>query len=106
MNGPYPPGTHDNPVPPTEWDWEKSRLIRGNRYRVVEFFLDADGDRHEVGEEWTFVTSMFSRFDDELTICVRQDSGDEWRIPMFWKPDAQEKVIETFSNYVTPISSS
>jgi hypothetical protein len=105
MNGPYAPGTHDNPIPPTKWDWEKTRLIRGKRYRVIKAFLDADGDRHEVGEAWTFVTSMFSRFDDELTICVRQESDDEWRIRMFWKPEAQQEVIEDFLNYVALISS-
>ncbi len=100
MKGPYSAGTHDYGVPPTQRDWEFGRLERGHRYRVVKAFVDADGDRHDVGEEWVFVTQMFSKLDDELTICVRSESNEEWRIPMSWKPDAQQDTIEGFRHYV------
>ena len=102
MNGPYLAGTHYNPAPP--WGWEESCLSRGDRYRVIKPYIDADGDQHVVGEEWTFLTSMFSRF-DLLTLCVRRASDEEWRIPMLWTPEAQQVVIEGFSNYVARISS-
>jgi hypothetical protein len=49
-----------------------------------------------------FFTSMFSRFEDKLTLCVRLESGDEWRIPLIWTPAAQQEIIESFTKYATP----
>ena len=103
MKGPYPPGTLLNPAAATEWDWEKNRLVRGQRYRVLNSFVDGDGDEHQPAEEWIFITSMFSRFDDELSLCVLFDSA-EWKIPLFWTPDAQQEVIEHFGRYVVPVN--
>jgi hypothetical protein len=100
MNGPYTAGTCKNPIPPSQWDWEKKRLSRGQRYRVTKTFLDADGDLHEVGEEWLFIACMFSRFDDELIVCVQLQSNDEWKVPLIWRPEAQQEIIENFLDYV------
>jgi hypothetical protein len=104
MDGPYVPGTYKALVPPSQWDWERSHLVRGQRYRVVKAFVDAEGDQHPVGEDWVFLMGMFSRFDNELSLCVRLASGDEWRIPLVWKPEAQQEIIENFLQYVAPVS--
>ena len=102
MNGPFVAGTFSSSVAPSEWDWEYNRMIRGRTYCVAEEFVDADGDAHCVGEKWVFITSMFSKFDDELTLCVELASDGEWKIPLLWKPGAHEAIIENFSRYVTP----
>jgi len=62
--------------------------------------VDSDGDEHRVGEEWTFVGTLFSKFDDELTICIRRDSGEEWMIPLIWKKGMQQEVIERWQEYL------
>jgi hypothetical protein len=101
MNGPYELGSHEKLTSPSQSPWEAPRLIRGQTYRVTTAFCDADGDEHQVGEKWFFITSMFSKFDDELSICIRSESNQEWRIPLFWTPDAQQDIIENFTRYVT-----
>lgn len=103
MKGPYPSGTWISDSPVSQWDWERTRLVRGHKYKVVKSFVDAHGDRHSVGEEWLFITTMFSKFDDELILCVRTDAGDEWTISLRWKPGLQEEIIENFSDYVSPV---
>lgn len=102
MVGPHPPGTFKPIVPPSAWE-ERRRVVRGQRYRVIRAFKDADGDEHPVGESWIFLMEMFNRFDDELNLCVRSASGDEWRISLLWKPEAQQDVIEDFFQYVAPV---
>jgi len=47
---------------------------------------------------------MFSRHDDELMICIRTMSADEWRILLRWTPDAQQQLIDDFDQYVCPIA--
>jgi hypothetical protein len=103
MNGPYAPGTLDCSFTPSEWAWENNHIKRSHTYRVAKAFFDADGDEHAIGEEWVFLTSMFSRYDDELTLCVRSPSREEWKIPLIWKPEAQRDVIENFLDYVEGI---
>lgn len=100
MQGPYKIGSIGSPVAPSEWDWERNRLIRGERYRVIKAFFDADGHEHAIGEEWLFISTLFSKFDDELTICIRLTSGEEWKIPLLWSVDQQQDVIERWQNYV------
>jgi hypothetical protein len=100
MNGPYSTGGCCESAAPFEWSWEKNRMNRGRKYRVVLPFVDADGDVHPVGEEWEFAASMFSRLDDQLTLCVRYRPDEEWRIPLLWTPESQQSVIEGFSDHV------
>jgi hypothetical protein len=69
----------------------------------VKAFVDADGDSHSVGEEWVFLMSMFDRMHDVLTLCVKSTSEDEWQIPLTWDPDAQQAIIQAFSDHVTPV---
>ena len=94
MNGPYRADTGAIPITASQGDWETRRLIRQQCYCVIKPFLDSDGDQHQVGEEWIFVYSMFSRLDDELTIRIRTDLDEEWEIPLIWKPEAQQGIIE------------
>jgi hypothetical protein len=104
MNGPHELGTHTPQTPASQYDWESSFIARGQTYRVTRSFCDADGDHHHVGEEWLFIMSMFNRFDDELTLCVRSVSDEEWRIPLIWKPENQQDIIEDFKQYIAPVS--
>jgi hypothetical protein len=76
-------------------DWEKRRsLARGIQYKVIAPFTDADGDRHDNGEEWTFEGAWFSKFEDQIDIFVLQPDGSHWRIPLLWEVPDQAKVIE------------
>jgi hypothetical protein len=102
MLGPQPVGSFSNITVPSSW--EEGRLVRGMRYRVNREFVDFDGDRHSVGEEWSFVASIFSPHDDLLLIGVRLMSGDEWKIHLHWTPETQQEVIENFLQYVVPVS--
>lgn len=91
-----------NSVLPSDWDWEKTRLVRGERYRVIRPFADADGDEHPLGEEWQFLGSSFSKFDDELILYVRLKSGD-WEFPLIWNASKQQNVIECWREYIARI---
>jgi hypothetical protein len=82
---------------------ERTRLVRGGRYRVTKAFRDADGDEHLTGEEWIFVSTLFSKFDDELTLCIRDVGGNEWKIPLDWKINNQQDVIENWQQYVAAL---
>lgn len=101
MVGPHPPGTFKPTVPKSAW--ETGRVVRGKRYRVIRTFKDGDGDEHPVGEDWVFLMEMFNRFDDEVNLCVQSPSGEEWRIPLVWRPEAQQEIIEDFARYVSPV---
>lgn len=104
MKGPYPPGTWTGHTPTSQWDWERGRLERGRAYRVTREFVDAEGDRHQAGEEWTFVMSLYSQFDDELTLCLRSASNEEWSFSLLRRPGGQTELIDSFSDYVAPIA--
>ncbi len=75
MQGAYRIGSLGSPVTPAEGDWERTRLVRGERYRVIKPFRDADGDEHPIGEEWIFVSSCSGSparadvFDESEKIC-------------------------------------
>ena len=101
MIGPHPAGTFKPIVPPS--GWEVGRMVRGKRYRVIYAFKDADGDEHPVGENFVFLAEMFNHFDNEVNICVQSASGKEWRIPLVWKPDAQQEIIENIARYLSSV---
>lgn len=105
MQGPFSSGTIRSPVPPSDNSWEtRHGLIREHKYRVVDAFVDADGDLHSVGEEWIFICGMFSKFDDQITVCVRRENDGDWKIPLIWNRQDQQKVIENFESYVVRAS--
>lgn len=78
-------------------------MQRGQRYRVAEIFIDADGDSYAVGEEWTFICGMFSKFDNEIIVCVRLQTGEDWKIPLIWDRQHQQEIIENFERYVVAL---
>lgn len=101
MQGPYASGSLISPVPPSPESWESRHgLIRGKQYRVVKVFVDADGDVHPVGERWEFISSGFSKFDDEVQIWVHLLDGMDWKISLIWKPGMQAEIIEHIQSYL------
>ena len=80
--------------------WEAGRVERGNRYRVIQPFFDAEQDEHSVGEEWTLISTGFNKFDNELELRVRTKDGTDWIIPLSWDGDRQFDVLEHWSAYV------
>jgi hypothetical protein len=103
MQGPLPDGSFSQISERTHW--EESRLVRGKRYRVTKAFVDSDGDLHPQGEEWVFVASIFSPYDDEMLIGVRLTSGEEWQFILRTRLRDQNQVKQNFLQYVTPIDS-
>ena len=103
MDGPFALGTNAPILHPSKWDWEKDMMRRGQVYRVIAPFVDADGDQHPVGEEWIFVGTLFCRQSDKLTLVLRTAKDEEWTLPLIWKPEAQETTIEHFGRIVAPV---
>ena len=59
-----------------------TQMTCGTPFRVTKAFVDADGDNHPVGEEWTFIMSMFNRLASLYMVCAAAPSGEEWEIPV------------------------
>ena len=103
MQGPYREGTFARVLSPSPGIWERLSLVaRGQAYRVIKPFQDADGQDHPTGETWTFLGAMFNKFDNELVVCVRLPSSAEWKIPLISQADKQEDVIEHWKAYLAP----
>jgi hypothetical protein len=100
MQGPYSQGTYTGLPAPSVGAWEQYRLVRGNAYRVIKTFNDADNHNHPVGETWIFLGAMFNKFDNELVLCVRLAESAEWKIPLIWQTDKQQDVIESWKAYL------
>src|SRR5260221_10518727 len=79
--------------------WERCNLKRGQGYRVTKAFTDADGMQHVAGEEWAFIGSKFSRFEDEyiLSICIEPSSIQSLRLSC--AVDQQDEVVKHFGEY-------
>ena len=77
-------------------------LVPGISYRVVSAFQDFDGTIHGAGECWRFVRRNFLPYDDGLSLFVEKD-GREVQIRLQWRPEAQGKVIEAFSDLVEAV---
>ena len=103
MRGPFAVGTIGNRNSPSDKNWETGKFVRGALYRVSHSFLDSDGDEHPAGEQWTFISSLYSKFEDELTICIRKQNGEEWKISLTWNKDAQGFIIEHWEDYFTRV---
>ena len=104
MDGPFVSGTNTPILHPSKWDWEKDMMRRGLVYRVIAPFVDADKGQHCSGEEWTFVGTLFCRQTDKLTLVVQTANGEEWTLPLIWKPEAQETTIEHFGRFASPVA--
>lgn len=82
------------------FEWEERYLKRGRRYRVTKAFSDDGGVRHPVGEEWTFLGSTFSRFDDLHILGIKMPSGQVAQLPLCTDRDRQGEVVAHFDQYV------
>ena len=67
---------------------------------MVVPFVDTDGDQHPVGEQWTYIGSWFSKFDDEVTLFVSQSDGTNLVFSLKWTPEAQQHVIEHVQTHI------
>ncbi|MEO6003504.1 MAG: DUF3601 domain-containing protein [Opitutus sp.] len=74
-------------------------LIPDRTYRVIAAFQDYDGRSHEVGETFRFLSKNFVPYDDGLSLYVDY-AGRTHQIRLQWRPDAQGKVIDEFSQHV------
>ena len=79
-----------------------TNLTPGKTYRVIAEFSDYDGRVHKIGERWRFIEHNFVPYEDGLTISTEQD-GQKSIIRMQWRPEAQEAIIDNFSDYVEEI---
>lgn len=98
MFGPKPHG-HWSRVCPDD----HGMLKRGQRYRVVQAFVDFDGDTHAVGETWTFLGSNFSAYEDGASWFVSLDDEGEWHIRMQQRPHEQAHVLDHLSAFIAPL---
>jgi len=90
----------DSSFTPTEESFEvRHGLVRGKQYRVIESFVDADGDLHQPGENWKLLAAGFNKFDDEVIFDISRREV-VMRIPLRWKADAQANVIENLADYI------
>ncbi len=75
-------------------------LTPGQCYRVMQEFVDYDGQAHPVGETWIFETTKFLPYEDGLTLHVSSNGG----LPMVYRlqqrPEEQAALIENFTNFV------
>jgi hypothetical protein len=74
-------------------------LTPGQRYRVVQAFVDYDQQAHPVGETWVFERTNFVPYEDGLTLHVRL-GGLPVVYRLQWRPAAQAALIESFTNFV------
>ena len=100
MIGPKPAGYWTSSAPGVVRPF--SLLQPGTTYKVRTTFVDYDGDRHLVDEEWTFVGHSFLPHDDGLSIFVSLDNH-EWQIRMSWQPEAQGSVIDALPEYLSEV---
>lgn len=77
-------------------------LRAGRRYRVLESFMDFDGDTHLAGEEWEFLGSAYLPYDDGVSFFVSLDGVREWHIRLQRRPHAQGKILDALDTYLAP----
>ena len=74
-------------------------LISGQRYVVVQAFVDFDGDEHPVGETWAFIGSAFLPYDDGLSLFVEAEDGVR-HIRMQWREEEQGPTIDRLDQFI------
>jgi len=74
-------------------------------YRVVTPFKDFDGVSHPVGESWRYQSRNYLPYHAGLTLNI--DNADGQRSIRFQDyPEAQEDIINSFSDYVVEVEGS
>ena len=77
----------------------EGNLVAGRRYSVKASFADADGDQHDYGESWVYRGCWFSRYDDLVTLFVTDKDGYKLKIPLLWRANAQEHVLNALAQF-------
>lgn len=76
-------------------------LIPGQKYIVIQDFVDFDHRLHSIGESCTFIETNFLPYDDGLTLHVmREEIMTVYRLR--WTQDCQADIIDHFTEYVEP----
>ena len=74
-------------------------LVAGQKYCVVQQFVDYDQQVHPVGETWVFEGTNFMPYEDGLTLHVLVHGVPQvYRLQ--WRPEEQAALIENFINFV------
>jgi hypothetical protein len=74
-------------------------LIAGQRYCVVQEFVDYDHRHHPVGETWVFECTNFVPYEDGLTLHVSAHGLPQvYRLQQ--RPEEQAALIEHFTDFV------
>jgi hypothetical protein len=79
------------------------QLVEGQTYRVIRSFIDADGLSHPVDEEWSFIGTKFSRFENEYIVSIRPRIGGVETFGLICEEDQQYDMVRHFSDYVARI---
>jgi hypothetical protein len=92
-------------APPSARPYLKSHgpLVIGQRYRVVQRFVDYDKAVHEVGEEWTFLGSNFVPYEDGMSFFVSPDGIREIHIRLQWRPEEQAEILSNTASYLAAV---
>ena len=84
----------------TQTDFLHLRI--GGRYRIVEPFLDFDGEMHRPGVVWTFRGHSFLPYDDGLSLFVTTNDGRDRQIRLRWLEGDQAEIVDNLSAYLQP----
>ena len=95
MDGPRPAGTWTARGLAKSHRW----LCCGQRYRVIQAFVDYDRTLHPVGETWTFLGHSFVPYDDGMSFFVSLDGRQEWLIRLKWDSTQQGDVLDALDAY-------
>ncbi len=99
MIGPLPKGHWTSPKPANAGKSYKF-LTAGQRYRVLQRFVDFDRHEHPVGETWIFLGSSFLPYDDGLSLIVSLDGEQEWMIRMQLREEEQGPIDDALDEFI------
>ena len=63
-------------------------------------FVDYDGHRHPVGEEWRFCGCSFVPYEDGMSFFVSLDDEHEWHLRLQWRVDEQGAILDHLTEYL------
>ena len=86
-------------TPPTDSPY--GHLQPGRHYRVIQPFVDFDGDPHPTGETWLYLGHNFLPHDDGLSLFISLNGEESWHVRMQLIEEEQGTIVESFEDYVT-----
>jgi Domain of unknown function (DUF3601) len=75
------------------------QLVRGLSYVVVREFVDFDGRRHPIGENWTYLGHGFLPHEDGLTLRISPGGS----IRLQWRRETQGAIIDNLESYLKEV---